>query len=68
MKTFQAVIYLLKTLVEALRYISGQINAIEFNTRLNKIEKAVNRAENGPTINDRMEGGRDVEDNFNRHN
>lgn len=66
MATIKAVIQLLMLLLETYRYIDGQVSTAIYYNKIRKIRDACRRAATG-NIDDRLEGGQDVEDNFNNH-
>lgn len=61
-----ALIQLINTLVTAFQWLSGQIETAQFHSRMNSIKDAVAKAKQGK-LEDRLKGGKDVQDNFNRH-
>ncbi len=66
MATFTSIIKILEILLSAFQYFTKQIDLITFNNRLKKIEEACKQAGTG-SIEERLEGGQNVEDNFNSH-
>lgn len=62
----KAIIELIKMVLAAYQFIAGQISEAAYNSKIKKIKEAAVKASNG-TLEDRLEGGRDVEDIFNSH-
>jgi hypothetical protein len=61
-----ALIQLINTLVTAFQWLSGQIETAQFHSRMNSIKDAVAKAKQGK-LEDRLKGGQELEDSFNRN-
>lgn len=57
---------LLKAIWAAYLFIKGEIEEAQFNERIKEIKEGTDKAQTGE-LTDRLEGGQDVEDHFNRH-
>lgn len=66
MSNFWALIQLINTLVTAFQWLSGQIETAQFHSRMAAIKDAVDRAKQGK-LEDRLKGGKDLEDTWNRN-
>jgi len=64
--TFKAIIQLISVLITTIKWMQGTISLAQYNKRINKINTAIKKAQTGE-LPERLEGGKDVEDNFNRH-
>lgn len=60
------ILKLLVSLYDLYKYLSGVITLEVFNARLKKIKDGVEKAKDGP-LEERLEGGQEVEDNFNNN-
>ena len=66
MANVKAVIEFIKLFLTFYSYVAGRIDQAVFHSRIEKIKTAVQKAQTG-ALADRLQGGSDVEDNFNRH-
>lgn len=66
MGNFWAIIQLINTLVTAFQWLSGQIETAQLHSRMSSIKDAVDRAKQGK-LEDRLEGGKELEDSWNRN-
>lgn len=66
MSTFQAIIYILKSLIDLGMYLTKTIKHNEYVERLKKMDDSIFKATNGE-LGERLQGGRDVEDQINSH-
>jgi len=66
MATLKLIIEAIKLFLWAFKFIKGEITEAAFRSRVKKIKKAGEKAGTG-NLEERLQGGRDVEDNFNRH-
>lgn len=60
-------IKILRGLIQLIQFLAGQIEEAQFLDRLKKIKGATDKAQEGE-LDDRLDGGKEVEDGFNRHN
>ena len=65
MGTFKSIVEIIKIFLWAIKFVRGEINEIVFKSRLKRIRKAIKRAKKG-SLEERLQGGQDVESNFNR--
>jgi len=66
MATFKSIIEIIKIFLWAVKYFKGEITEAIFNHKIKSIRKAIKKAGEG-SLEDRLEGGQDVENNFNKH-
>lgn len=66
MKTIKLIYELLRLLVEGYKFLKGEIEEHVYLSRIKAIQEGVNQAKDGP-LDKRLDGGKKVEDNFNRH-
>lgn len=65
MATFMSIIKFLGLLRDFLAFVDNEITEAEFMNRVRKMKEAATRASTGD-LDDRLGGGRDVEDQLNR--
>lgn len=63
---FALILKILAMIPAVVKFLRGAISEIEFQLAAIRIRDGVDRAKEGP-LEDRLEGGKKVEDNFNRH-
>jgi hypothetical protein len=66
MSNIQAVIYILKTLIDLGMYLTKMIKREQFEQRLRVMDDYIHRASNGE-LGARLEAGREIEDRINSH-
>lgn len=66
MSNLWALIQLINTLVTAFQWLSGQIETAKFHSRMEDIKNAVAKAKQGK-LEDRLGGGKELEDSWNRN-
>lgn len=65
MGTFKSIVEIIRIFLWAIKFFKGEIDEVIFKGHLKKIRKAIKRAKKG-SLEERLKGGQDVEDNFNR--
>lgn len=66
MSNLYAIIQLIHTLIAAFEWLSGRIETAKFHSRLESIKNAVEKSKKG-NLEDRLEGGKSIEDSWNRN-
>lgn len=66
MKTAQAVIYILKSIVDLCMYLTKTIQRDQYISRLKHMDDLIYKATNGD-LGTRLEAGSKIEDQINRH-
>lgn len=66
MQTAQAVIYILKSLIDLGMYLTKTIERDQYISRLKKIDDLIFKATNGD-LGTRLDAGSQIEDQINRH-
>lgn len=56
----------LRGLIQLVQFLADKIDEAQFNERMRKIKQGTDKAQNGE-LDDRLDGGQDVENGFNRH-
>lgn len=62
----KTIVMVLDLAIMAFKLLKGEIEQAIFNAHIDSINEAVAKAKQGK-LEDRLKGGSDVEDNFNRH-
>ena len=65
MSNFWALVQILKALIDLFSYLTGKISQHQYHERLEEMQDSIKRATTGK-LSDRLEGGREVEDQLNR--
>ena len=65
MKFIKDLIFVIKTIVLVYKFIYDKIEYSKFQKEIRAIRLAIKKAKTG-SLNDRLEGGQDVQDNFDR--
>lgn len=66
MQTFQALVFIIKALINLILYTQQLIKKNEFEKRMNDLQESVEKAINGP-LSTRVQGGQEIEDALNHH-
>lgn len=66
MSQFQAIIYILKTLIDLGMYLTKMIKREQFEHRLRVMDDYIHKATNGE-LGERLKAGQQIEDQFNTH-
>ncbi len=66
MGSFKASVLILKTFIEFCQWLSGAIDDAQFHHELSQSKAWVKKATTG-ALPDRLEGGKDAENDFNSH-
>ena len=65
MSNFWALVQILKALIDLFSFLTGKISQAQYHERLDDMQDAIKKATTGK-LSDRLEGGREVEDQLNR--
>jgi hypothetical protein len=65
LKTFQALVFILRAIIETFQYLTGAIEDHKYHKSMADMKESIKKATNGP-LETRLEGGQEVEDRINR--
>jgi hypothetical protein len=65
-QTLQALIFIIKALIQMFQFLTGKIKADDFHKSMDSMKASIEKASSGP-LETRIEGGKEIEDQFNQH-
>lgn len=66
MSTIQALIFIVRALIELGQFLTGKINKHQYSERIDKMSESIRKATSGD-LEGRLEGGQEVEDRINEN-